>query len=106
MTCHCTACGQAKLNPEPTEYQLTTFARHKRNGTSPGNPKWYRLRAVKRFVFTPGKKPVYARIETGAEWLLKHRDREDTAACPFSAARRYDNPADYVKMFDHVSRFK
>ena len=55
-----------KLNPEPTDVQLATFRRHKAAGTTPGNPKWYKLQVVRPFVFKAGAAPILPRLPTGA----------------------------------------
>jgi hypothetical protein len=60
------------LNPEPTELQWALYRRHKRAGTSPGNPKWYRPQVVKPFVFKSGQPAKLPRYPTGAEWHAKH----------------------------------
>lgn len=50
---------KSSLNPAPTDIQLALFARHKRNKTSPGNPKWYRPLIIRPFVFKPNQPPKY-----------------------------------------------
>ena len=61
------------LNPSPTDVQLATFARHKRAGTSPGNPKWYKpVKAPSPFRFVSGMSPVYLRLPSGANWNVEH----------------------------------
>ena len=59
-----------RLNPEPTDFQLRLFKHHKRAGTSPGNPKWYRPLVVKRFEFKGGP-AKYPPLPTGAQWAAK-----------------------------------
>jgi hypothetical protein len=65
--------GKCWLNPEPTDVQLATYARHKRAGTTPGNPKWYKpTKAPTPFRFVPGMAPVYLRLPSGADWNTGH----------------------------------
>ena len=63
---------KVKLNPAPTDVQFATYRRHKKAGTTPGNPKWYKPLVVKPFIFREGKPPVYPHVETGAQWNAWH----------------------------------
>jgi hypothetical protein len=59
------------LNPEPTPAQWLTYRRHRKAGTSPGNPRWYRNSAFNPFVFKPNQPPQYPRFvsrPTNGEW--------------------------------------
>jgi hypothetical protein len=89
------------LNPEPTDIQLYLFRLHKKNGTSPGNPKWYRNPGAKfRRRRTVGGPPRFPKYETGTE--SRHRSNllnSNLAPDPFLAAvgRSLLN---YIKAFD------
>lgn len=93
------------LNPAPSATQLALFARHKRNGTSPGNPKWYRPQTIKPFVFVANKKPVYPRIESGAACTARHCVSIPPQESPFVVAARFESVAAYVGAFDTAARF-
>ena len=70
------------VNPEPAEHQLSLFRYHKRRGTSPGNPKWYRPLKVTPFKFTPNLPPKYPHLPTGTEWFAKNASSSATKTCP------------------------
>ena len=78
------------LNPEPTDVQLFLFRLHKKNGTTPGNPKWYRDPGARfrrgrrrRTGFGP---PRYPRYQTGADSRMDRRYSEDFAPDAFQRA--------------------
>ena len=74
-----------RLNPAPTDVQRALYRRHRAAGTSPGNPKWYNRIAAKLpapFTFVPGRKPVYPRLPTGADWNAKHNPNSATERRP------------------------
>lgn len=96
------------LNPEPTDGQRAIWRHHKAKGTSPGNPKWYKVpKLPARLEFKYGQKPKYPAIESGAEYMAKHghnnRPKRDD---PFIRASGKATTADYVKAFDAAHRFK
>jgi len=87
------------LNPEPTDIQRVQWRKHKRAGTSPGNPKWYKPQAVRPFVFKPGQAPVYPKIESGSDWHYrdtKGRHHPD----PFKMAKGIADSREYVAAYD------
>ena len=52
----------AGINPEPTDVQRAIWRKHKKAGTSPGNPKWYhapQTAAKAPFAWKAGAAPVY-----------------------------------------------
>ena len=71
-----------RLNPEPTDSQLSLFQYHKQRGTSPGNPKWYKPLVVKPFNFVPNLPPKYPHLPTGAQWFTKHSSTSATECNP------------------------
>ena len=77
------------LNPAPTDVQLALFARHKRNGTTPGDPKWYtrEKNVIRPFVFKPNQPPKYPHLPSSADWFRTHS--KFTARRPEDIETRY-----------------
>jgi len=86
------------LNPEPTDLQRAQWRKHKRAGTSPGNPKWYKSRVIRPFVFKAGQAPVYPRVESGMAFSYKdcYKQHPD----PFKAAKGIADSREYVAAYD------
>lgn len=94
------------LNPEPTVEQLALFKKHQRNGTSPGNPKWYRNPNAPRKP-PPDKfgPPRYPRYKTGSQTRLEELRRTGNLLEPHRRAA--GRPLrEYVKAFDEANGFK
>jgi hypothetical protein len=98
------------LNPNPTQHQLNLFRIHKKNGTSPGNPKWYRnpLLYVRPHVFRGGP-PKFPKLPTGSEYRLEMLKREgNTGFDPFhraTEAAHVGGMKGYIEAFDRVLGF-
>lgn len=93
----------AQLTPheEVSDIQLASFKRHKRNGTSPGNPKWYRPSVIRAFV--PQLSVRVANVGTGQEWHTAHSmSRPD----PFSLLRGIDATQAYVEAYETAMGLK
>ena len=95
------------LNPEPTVSQWALFKKHQREGTTPGNPKWYKN--PRRLTKPPppvGGPARYPRLPTGTQF---------NAACMRHGRSIWDDPfrraagrkvREYVEAFDKANGFK
>jgi hypothetical protein len=107
-----TACiygsDKCRLNPEPTDVQRAIWRRHKAKGTTPGNPKWYKVpKLPARLEFKYGQKPKYPALPTGAEYRIKHGDTiRPKEKDPFILAANKTSMADYVAAYDKAQGFK
>lgn len=101
-------CEIGCLNPEPSDFQFSLFRLHKANGTSPGNPPWYRnpgRRNIRLCAKFGGAK--FPKLPTGTEWLLSQRSHSYWAPDPYAAAGRERDKgvAAYIAEFDRTMCF-
>ena len=98
---------EAAITPfeEVTATQLAAFKRHKANGTSPGNPKWYRPLVVRPFKFDG--RMVLPRIETGGQFMLRWREEnKKLAQDPVDAVAGIEDVRTYVRQFEQAAHLK
>jgi len=94
---------QASLNPDVDPAALRLFKKHVKAGTTPGNPKWYRAAIVRARKFIAGAKPVYPRLETGAQWFHEHHSKHEQDV--FAQLAGCDDVREYVRAFEEAKHF-